>query len=421
MNNFIEWETLQFKKQKGQEKLRCPSCDGQRTDKKDRSLQVNHNDGFGKCHYCDALTFRDENTNVIEKEYTEIDSKDILMVKDDVKMISYMSSRLIKESTLNRLYVTFENYYQPAKNCKVGNIVFNYYEGSKLVNKKYRSADKKFTQTTGGKPIFYNINSVIGQKEVFIVEGEFDVLAMVEAGYKNTISVPNGANDNDEYWKNSERYLKDIKKFIIAVDNDEKGNELKNKIAQRLGRYRCAFIEWSGKDANDDLISGCIKESVNNIQRFPVSGTFTVDELYKGVLDLYDNGLPETIYPKHNSFGTLKQSFSVMRGQLTVITGIPSGGKSNFNDWYVLNLIKDYNMKGSWFSPEHSPMELYQTNLIEKVIGRNFWKDKNGSPRITKKQIEDYKNWANEKIYLTDSLEQTPTWDWLLEKFKEQM
>jgi twinkle protein len=421
MKNFIEWDSLSFKKQKGQEKLRCPSCDGQRTDKKDRSLQINHNDGFGKCHYCEALSFRDENTNLGDKQYAEIDFKAIVSVKEDDKMISYMSSRLIKESTLNRLYVTFENYWQPALNKKVDNIVFNYYEGSKLVNKKYRSAGKKFTQTTNGKPIFYNINSVIGQKEVFIVEGEFDVLAMVEAGYKNTISVPNGANDNDEYWKNSEKYLKDIKKFVIAVDNDEKGIELKNKIAQRLGRYRCTYIEWKGKDANDDLISGCIKESVNNVQRFPVSGTFTVSELYKGIIDLYENGLPETIYPKHHSFSTLKNSFSVMRGQLTVITGIPSGGKSNFNDWYVLNLIKDYNMKCSWFTPEHSPMELYQTNLIEKVIGRNFWREKNGAPRITKQQIEDYKDWANEKIYLTDSLEETPTWDWLLEKFKEQM
>ena len=46
------------------------------------------------------------------------------------------------------------------------------------------------------KSIFYNINSIIGKDECFIVEGEFDVLAMYECGYKNTISVPNGANDN---------------------------------------------------------------------------------------------------------------------------------------------------------------------------------------------------------------------------------
>jgi len=115
-----------------------------------------------------------------------------------------------------------------------------------------------------------------------------------------------------------------------------------------------------------------------------------------------------------------------MRGQLTTGTGIPSHGKSNFTDWLALNLINDYGLKGSWFSPEHSPMSLYQTNLMEKVIGRNFWGDKETTqgtaPRITRSEIDKYEEWANEKIYLTGADGTTlPTWDWLLEKFKEQM
>lgn len=426
-NNFIEWNTLPFKKERGKEKVRCPNCDAQRTDKKDKSLLINHNDGFGKCFYCESLTFKEEKQNLTEKQYTNIENKAHKPAFNELKIKSYINTRKISESVLNRLYVTFENYYQPAKQKEVDNIVFNYYEGAKLVNKKYRSSDKKFTQTTGGKPIFYNINSVIGENEVFIVEGEFDVLAMVEAGFKNTISVPNGANDNDEYWKNSEKYLKDIKKFIIAVDNDDKGNDLKDKIAQRLGRYRCEFVEWKNKDANGDLIDGCLLESVQNKKYFPVNGTFTVSDLKDGILDLYDNGLPETIYPKSYRFKQLKNIFSIMLGQVTTVTGIPSHGKSNFVDDYVLNLINDYNFKCSWFSPEHSPMSLYQTNLMEKVIGRSFWKDKTAtdgslSKRITKIEIDEYEQWANEKIYLTGSEGDTlPTWSWLLDKFKEQM
>ena len=62
MNNFIEWNTLNFRKDKGQEKIRCPECDNSRSDKTDKSLQINHNEGFGKCHYCSALTFRDNTT-----------------------------------------------------------------------------------------------------------------------------------------------------------------------------------------------------------------------------------------------------------------------------------------------------------------------------------------------------------------------
>lgn len=304
----------------------------------------------------------------------------------------------------------------------MNNIVFNYFEGEKLVNKKYRSGSKDFTQTKGGKPIFYNINSIIGEDECYITEGEFDVLALYEIGIKNAVSLPNGANDNDDFWKNSEKYISDIKKFIICTDNDEKGIIVRDKIAHRLGRYRCEFIEFENKDANGDLISGILLKTIRNRKRFPVSGTFSTEDLHSGVMELYNNGLPETIYPKHPSFGNIKNVFSVMRGQISVITGIPSHGKSNFAEWYILNIVNDYGLKASFYSPEHSPMSLHQTNFIQKSIGKPFWDLKDGSKRVTPFDIERYTKWACDKVYLTGAeTDSGATWDWLLDKFKEQI
>lgn len=429
MANFIEWKSLNFKKTKGSEKIACPVCQQTKQRKGDTPIQINHNEGFGKCFRCEALTFReDKNKQVKEKDYKLPPQtwKNYTNLSD--KLVKYIEeTRGIKQHVLIDLKITEEKYYQPKINKEVNNIVFNYFEKEVLVNKKYRDSQKNFTQSAGTRSIFYNINSVIGQEEVYIVEGEFDVLALHQIGIKNVISVPNGANDNDEYWENSKEYLKEVKNFIIAVDNDEKGKSLKERIAQRLGRYRCQYIDWEKKDANDDLKCGILKETVKVKKRFPVSGTFSVSDLKEGILDLYDNGLPETIYPKSYRFKNLSKIFSIMMGQITTVTGIPSHGKSNFVDDYILNLINDYDFKCSWFSPEHSPMSLYQTNLMEKVIGRNFWKNKQASngeiiPRITKDEIEQYEEWANEKIYLTGAEGDTlPTWEWLIEKFKEQM
>jgi len=419
MYKFIEWNKLQFKKQGGKEKLRCPACDEQRTDKKDKALAIDHDNGFGKCMYCEALTFKDSQP---KKEYKLPPQEWRNHTKLSDAIVKEIAKRKITQSTLIEFGITEENYYQPKRQKEVTNIVFNYFEGETLVNKKYRDGAKNFTQSAGTKSIFYNINSIIGEKTAYVVEGEFDVLALYEVGIKNVISVPNGANDNDDYWANSEPYLKDVEKFIIATDNDTKGKILKDKIAQRLGRYRCEYIEWVNKDANDDLISGDLDQSVKNVKRFPVSGTFTVSDLEGGILDLYENGLPKTIYPQHASFGGLKDIFTVMEGHVCTVTGIPSHGKSNFVEWYVLNLVNDYDMKASFFSPEHSPMELHQTTFAQKATGRNFWKGIDDVPRMTREDISRYKDWANEKIYLTGSEKgESPTWDWILEKFKEQM
>lgn len=420
MNEFIEWDSLDFgSKSTGEINLLCPICSHTRKKKTLKCLGVNLSKGLGRCNHCEAITVRKD----IEQEYElpEQEFKNYTNLSD--RMVNWFKNkRHISQKTLQDLNITEEKYYQPQVQREANNFVFNYFEGEIIVNKKYRTEPKAFTQSKGGKPIFYNLNALIGLKEAYIVEGEMDVLAMHEIGIKNVVSLPNGANDNDTYWENSKKYIEGIEKFIIAVDNDEKGNAIKEKIAQRLGRYRCEYLEFEHKDANGELINGTLRRAVKEIKKFPVSGTFTVDDLYDGILDLYDNGLPKTIYPKHGSFGDLKDYFSVMRGHLVTITGIPSHGKSAFSEWYVLNLINDYKMKASFFSPEHSPMSLHQTNFIQKAIGRNFWKDTEGLPRISKIDIVRYKEWANEKLYLTaPDRGETPTWDWILDKFKEQM
>ena len=425
MQVFINWEDITVRgRESGVKKTTCPNCSATRKKKKDPCLYVNYTSGVAKCYNCDALGFRDEGKKDFSQKDYKLPSQEWRNFTSlPEKMVKYTEEqRKIKQHSLIQLGVTYETFYQPAIKKEVGNIVFNYFEGSQLVNKKYRSAGKDFTQSAGTKSIFYNINSVIGEDECYIVEGEFDVLALHTFGITNAISLPNGANDNDDVWLNSEKYLKDIKKFIIAVDNDEKGEIVKEKIAQRLGRYRCEVVTWDGKDANDDLISGKIESSLSNRKRFPVSGTFTVKDLYSDILDLYDNGLPETIKPTHPCFGKLGDVFSVMRGHLVTGTGIPSHGKSNFSEWYALNLANEFDYKLSFFSPEHNPMGLHQTNFIQKAIGKSFWKDYDGLPRVSKEDLERYKEWANEKIYLTAPEQgEFPTWDWLFDKFKEQL
>lgn len=423
MANIQSWDLIHTNKNSGTVKLKCPACTDTRKNKTDRSLYVNFNNGIGKCFNCEALYFRDSiERSIIKSDYKlpEQTWKNYTTISDS--FIKALESRKISQSTIINFGITQETYYQPKLQKEVDNLVFNYFEGDVVVNKKYRGANKSFTQSKEAKSIFYNINSIIGLNEAYIVEGEFDVLALYEIGIKNVISLPNGANDNDNYWVNSEKYLKDIKRFYIATDNDESGNNVAEKIAQRLGRYRCERVRFEGKDANDDLKAGVLDNTIYKTEKYPVSGTFKVSDVYDKIIDLYDNGLPETIYPKHRCFGNLKNVFSVMRGHLVVGTGIPSHGKSNFTEWYVLNLIRDYKMKASFFSPEHHPFELHHTTFIEKTFGKNFFKENPDCPRIDKLEIAHYHDWANEKLYLTGTDNgEFPTWDWLFEKFKEQL
>jgi len=422
LKQFIEWNSIEVKGNRvGHKRARCPLCSDSRKKKNDPCLSIDFNRGIAYCHNCFAVSFREEHKTVSNYTPPPQDWENHTNLSDNV--VKYCTSRGIPQHVLIDFRITEEKQWMPQSGKEQNCIVFNYFEGETLVNKKYRDGRKNFTQSKDGKRLLYNINAAIGQETVYIVEGEFDVLAMHSNGYENTISLCNGANDHDDQWVNSEKYLADVKHFIIATDNDEKGIAVREKIAHRLGKYRCSFVEWSdAKDANEAAKNGTLEIDLRNAVRFPVSGTHTVSELKDGIFDLYNNGLPRTIKPKHRSFDGVNNIFSTMIGHLVTVTGIPSSGKSNYVEWYVLNLVADHGFKASFFSPEHTPMSLHQTTFIQKAVGRNFWKEYDGIPRVTETDINRYVDWANEKIYITSpDMGEVATWDWLIEKFKEQL
>ena len=421
--NKIEWNLIEdvVSGKSGQVKVKCPACIDTRTNKADRSLSVNVAKGVAKCHYCEAIGIRPEEGEIT---YTLPEQKWENHTEFSDNFVKFAEGRRISQQTLKELRITQESYYMPQVGKNTTCFVFNYFEGDSIVNKKYRDSKKNFTQSKDGKPLMYNINSIIGQDTAYIMEGEFDVLAMHEIGVKNAISVPNGANDNDNYWKTSEKYLSDVKKFYICTDNDEKGELLAEKIAHRLGRYRCERVKFKHKDANGDLLNEGkigLQNSLSSSTKYPASGTFTAEDIKDDIFNLHTHGRPKTIYPKCYTFGKLHEAFTTMRGHLNVCTGIPSHGKSNFIEWYVLNLVKDNDMKVSFFSPEHHPMSMHQSTFIEKVFAKNFFYKNIDRDKISKDDIENYINWSKEKVYLTYPEDERPTWKWLLERFKEQV
>jgi twinkle protein len=148
-----------------------------------------------------------------------------------------------------------------------------------------------------------------------------------------------------------------------------------------------------------------------------MNGVVRVEDLRDEIFSLYRDGLPKTIKPKQERWKDVNKIFSVMMGQLTVITGIPSHGKSSVMDDYIIALVNDYGFKASWFSPEHNPKGIHQSSFAKKVIGKKFW----GDYRMSETDLDAYIKWANEKIYITSQDDDLPTWDWLFDKMKEQI
>ena len=277
-------------------------------------------------------------------------------------------------------------------------INFNYFRNSELVNVKYRDAKKNFKLYKDAELIFYNLDSIKDTDRCFIVEGEIDCLTLIEAGLGNVISVPNGANlktNNLQYLDNCYDYFVDKKEIILWLDNDIAGRKLKNDLAERLGFERCKFIEIEDcKDANEYLVKYGLNAVVtvsSKAQYFPLDGVFTISDISNEIDDMYINGLDRGVELKIPNF-----TLNIVKGYLTIITGIPSHGKSDFLSYICLQLRMIHNWKGTFIHLKNRPTQLHFQKWCE-----NQQENWDGYDRISIDELNEIKQYLDKHLVKT--------------------
>jgi twinkle protein len=225
-------------------------------------------------------------------------------------------------------------------------IAIPYVERGRTVNHKYRRTSKKqHTIDKGGTLTLWNHDVLLehSDKPVVITEGEWDAMIACQLGWR-AVSVPNGTPekpsenvDNDrryEYLWRARAELNEVKKFIIAVDNDKPGMALRQDLITLLGADRCSFIDYGAdaKDLNDTLmrygVEACA-EVLNNAKPVPIRG------LYK----LSDFPEPAPHQEIHIGVPGLSEHLSIVPATLTVFTGWAGQGKTTLLMQVIASLL----------------------------------------------------------------------------------
>lgn len=379
-----------------------------------------------KVSFIDAVTIlaKKYNIEIEEHEKKQYVKPEPRLEKLGQKALEWFEKdRKISNNTLLRFRVTEALEFMPHLEKEVLVICFNYYRNDELINIKFRGPKKSFKLSKNGELIFYNLDSIQGEKECMIVEGEIDCLTLHECGMYNVISVPNGAskgNQRLEYLDNCFHYFVGIDKVILAVDNDEPGNNLREELARRIGYEKCWQVSYPEgcKDVNDVLVKHGpeqVKACITNAVQWPIHGIVTMDELFPDVVEYFENGYPQGYRTRIQEFDELLTFYP---GQLTTITGIPGSGKSEFVDYLMTSLTRFHGWSWGICSFE-CPPAIHVTKLAEKFTDKSFAFRKNPDHRMTQAQfdysigmIDKYFNFIN--LSLVDV-----TMDGLLKKAEE--
>jgi len=218
----------------GDQKLTCPRCSAQRRNRTDPclSLTIDGVKAIWKCHHCDW-------SGALSEQSASKPRRDAPVRPQwepgapTPATLKWLAARGISEATARRNRIGTARVYIPAAKAEVDCIAFPYFRGGELVNVKFRALDEKaFIQVKGAEALLYGLDDIADMKTIIIVEGECDKLACEEAGYRSTVSVPNGAqtgsNSADDCaafaWLHTcADYLDRAERIILAGDADERG------------------------------------------------------------------------------------------------------------------------------------------------------------------------------------------------------
>ncbi len=374
----------------------CDRCSHLRSGKNKsiKCMIVFEETGHKYCHHCGYDSAK-EDKGQPERTYTKPSQK--LPQVTSGEFTSMYRDRGITDAVIVRNRISWTG----------KEMMFPYFLRDEIVNVKYRSPDKSFRQEANAMKIFYGMNDIIGESDVYIVEGEFDKLACEVAGFENVVSVPDGApsveaqtyNTKFEFIDNWEHLFEGAERIIIAVDADAPGKKLEGELIRRFGPERCWLIHWPEgcKDANEVLMEHGmlgLMESLETPDQIPIDGVFTSEDYYEELLSLYDNGLQGG---ESTGWADVDELYTVRPGEMCIVTGIPSHGKSSWLTALTINLAKSLDWKFGVFTPENQPMQRYIASIAANYIEKPF---KEGAhERMSREEVKEAAIWTGKHFY----------------------
>lgn len=393
----------------GEVDVTCPACSAQRKKKRARCLSVNTTKGTWLCHHCgwhgSLLEGVKRHSELHWQKPTYVRPEPRTAADDlDVAMVQWFAKRGISAPTLRRNKISIQEVYMPQVEERVRAISFPYYRDGEYINAKFRDKDKNFRMEAGAERVLYGLDDLLAPDgKCIIVEGEIDKLSIEEAGITACVSVPDGAPSIDsEHYQSKFKFidsdierLDKVGKWIIAVDNDPPGARLEEELVRRFGVERCLRATWPEgcKDANDVLRKhgkDKLRECIENAQEYPIHGVITASMLSREVELLYERGESRGV---STGWALLDEYYTVQEGEVTVVTGTPGAGKSNWIDALITRLAKNQHWIVPIFSPENRPLYKHISRLMEKFVREPF---RHGpTPRMSKARMQEALEWID--------------------------
>jgi twinkle protein len=416
-------------------RVTCPLCSPERRKQNQKDMTLTRKPDGAVVYHCHHCYSNGSIQPHKERKLSAVPAVKITSNKLQDQHYDYLKTRGISPETADRMRLFAADKYFSRLSKTADAIGFPYYRDGALVSAKYRSfPEKDFTQDAGGAHDFFGLDEVKKGEPIIIVEGEIDCLTLMEAGLNNVVSVPGGApikvadgkvsaSEDKKFafvW-NAREIIDAAPYVVIATDQDIPGQALAEELARRIGKDKCRLAKFNGKDLNevflnakDDFMvddpSQVLKDIVDGATPYPIAGLSDPSVFEDRLNDMFAKGVGRGFSTGYQSVDSV---YTVVPGQMTVVTGYPSSGKSNFVDQVMVNLARAEDWKFAVCSFENAP-EIHISRLMEIYMNKRFFE---GKDRMTADEKSHAFKWVKDHFLFIDTNGEEPsTMDSILER-----
>ena len=161
---------------------------------------------------------------------------------------------------------------------------------------------------------------------------------------------------------NAREVLDKVPYVVLATDQDTAGQALAEELARRIGKEKCRLAKFEKKDFNeilmdddptrDDTPADRLKVIIDQATPYPINGLSTAETYKDRLNDIFAKGDGKGVT---TGYPSVDEIYTVAPAQMTVVTGYPSSGKSNFVDQVMVNLARGADWKFAICSFENQP------------------------------------------------------------------
>lgn len=409
-NSIEQLAQEEFSPNRGTHSYSCPECADERSSsgQRKRPLRITYEDSGAVwyCHHCEAKGQTKVESDLSVQKAPSLRKVPDHFPIDNATLKTVSDQRGIDlsglEDEIRDLIYASDDVYFSSLGAKAPAVGFSYPLDGAI---KWRSVEgKHFTASGAPRSLYLHCESE--DRTVYLTEGEFDSLALCSLGYR-AVSSPSGSSVSKD--EGIPHYLKSLAAdlsaglvdVVIAVDADEKGVEYRKSLIEFFGRERVTYVDWLDldvKDANECLAKHGkegVERAISQAREVLFEGIVTAKSVTGSIDQIRVGGFKQGAKV---GIPSLDKLMTICSDQISVVTGVPGSGKSEFIDAIMVMLAMQEDWRFAVFSAEN-PIDIHCGKLAEKFAGKPIFE---GDARMSQGEMTNATTWLDDHFFFLD-------------------